>query len=181
MRRPSNESHETGFASVPSPPARRTVRLPQYLESSPPIYAERVQVRATVATPLAPVLPATTVTTELLLYRVKMGHVFLLSEVVLTYVGAGFTVGLGDIVWVLDRNAPIGIVSPMAARVKGFENLDFPAGSFQIPWRLDPPEIFQPGDEIRAKAITTAAIPAGSPNLFISVFKGWLVPAGEME
>jgi hypothetical protein len=114
-------------------------------------------------------------------YRVKEGHLFALTEVVFAYVGAGFTPGLGDIVWVLDRNAPTFIASPMAARVKGFENLDFPCGSFQIPWRLDPPEIFQPGDHIRSKAITTVAIPVGSPNLFISVFKGWLVPAGELE
>jgi hypothetical protein len=165
-----------GEAEYPFTASRRNA-VPIILDA----YAlrERVQVRGTVVTPAAPVLPATTVTTEVLGYRVKEGHRFFLSEVVLNYVGAGFTAGLGDIIWLLDRNAPTFIASPMAARVKGFEMLDFPAGSFQIPWRLEPPEIFQPGDHIRSKVITTAAIPAGSPNLFISVFKGWLVPIGE--
>ena len=151
--------------------------------------ASRVLAHGNVVTPAAPVLPATTVMTETLVYRVKQGHVFLLSEIVLAYIGTGFAVGSGDILWILDRNAPInlfpfgyigGVVSPMAARVKGFEALDFPAGSFEVPWRLAPPEIFAPGDELRAKAVTTTAIPVGAPNRFISVFKGWLVPAGEI-
>jgi hypothetical protein len=138
--------------------------------------SSRVLVHATIAAPAVP-----NQVNLVLSYQVKQGHVFLLESVVLNYVGAGFTAGSGDILWILDRNAPVTVASPMAMRVKGFESLDFPAGSFQSPWCLQPPEVFQPGDVVASKVITTAAIPVGAPNVFMSVFKGWLVPAFDIE
>jgi hypothetical protein len=149
-----------------------------YPWSFPPPSASRVTIGLGTEGTLAAPAPATQA--QVLEYTVRSGFMFWLVSIVQVYLGTGFTPGSGDIIWSLDRNTPLGGGTLQGSPIQGFQAVDVPLGSLVLPWTLDMPEVFQPYDVIRSKVLTTSAIPAGAPNYFKSVFRGWLAPATEV-
>lgn len=121
--------------------------------------------------------PTPTVQAEVLAYTVPLGFRFWLTDLVQVFTGSGFIPGRGDATWQLDKNSPIGIPNLSALVIDGFAAEIVMLGSFDFPWPLRMPELFEPNDVVRSKVTTLASIAAGTPNYFTSMFLGWLVPA----
>jgi hypothetical protein len=136
-----------------------------------PPNSQRVQVVQSIAAPVVGVQAVVAA------YTVPLGFRFWLTDIVQLFTGSGFIPGRGDATWQLDKNSPVGIANLSALLIDGFAALDVTLGSLLFPWPLRMPELLEPNDVLRSKVTTTAAIAAGTPNYFTSMFLGWLVPA----
>jgi hypothetical protein len=120
-------------------------------------------------------VPVAGVATQGLLYTVDEGFQFALEKLVVIFIGG--TVLPGDFTWSLTRNQPVGVSSFQGVTVQGFQNVDVPLGSLQIPWPLECPELFDPNDAIRV-ALTNVNLTSGAGNFFKSILLGWRWPVG---
>jgi hypothetical protein len=122
--------------------------------------------------------PASTVQTVALAFQVRIGHAFALTAVTYRFDPETLYVpGDGAITWTLDVNRPItpSTLAIAGRTVQGFEADNAPIGSFERPWPLVRPRIFQAGDLIQLKVLTTVALAQNSGN-FTSRFVGYLWP-----
>lgn len=136
-------------------------------------------------------IPAPAAATQTLVnsYTVPNNLRFVLAGLVQICLSTAFVPGSGSARWVLDVNIAVGAVAPPGYRLQGFANelvsstvtagMTIPYGLYQggfIPYWFPRPFILNPTDVLRSKVTTTADIPPGSPNFFITVFDGWLLP-----
>jgi len=112
--------------------------------------------------------------TQVLSYTVDLGFRFALTRLVFQLLSSGVygPINPGSFTWSLTVNQPVGITDFQGNYLQGLTNVDVPLGSLQIPWLLDDPEIFAPGDVVRA-VVTNVTVPDGSPNFFKAIFLGW--------
>jgi hypothetical protein len=113
-------------------------------------------------------------------YTVDQGFMFALQALVVELL-AGGALGVanpGDFMWSLDLNKPLGLIPFQGSPIQGFQNVDVPLGTIQIPWPLECPEIFSPNDCIRAKFTNVALPGVGAPNYFKTILLGWRWPVG---
>ena len=123
--------------------------------------------------------PAFGVETQILQYKVPSSYLFMFTHIVQVYTGTAFVPGSGDILWTLDLNTPIGTPPVQASRLQGFQSVDVPLGSFQIPWPIRKARFFKSLDIIRSKVITTNVIVPGSGNFFTTILLGYIMPASK--
>jgi hypothetical protein len=141
----------------------------------PPPGAVRVTAGADTSGTL--IVPAAATPTEGLLYTVDEGFQFCLDRIVVLYLSAG-NVGAwnpGDSAWSITVNRPVGVTSFQGYEVQGFSGVDVPLGTLQIPWPLEMPELFDPGDSIRV-VHTNTNLANGGNNYFKSILLGWRWP-----
>jgi hypothetical protein len=141
----------------------------------PPPGATRVQAGAdasgTIVTPTQ-AQPAV----QGLAYTVDEGFQFALTHLVVIYLNATTSLSNpGAFTWSLDVNLPVGVATYQGSPVQGFASVDVPLGSLVRPWRLQMPELFQPGDVIRSKFVNVS-LTAGGTNWFKTILLGWKWP-----
>lgn len=128
--------------------------------------------------------PAPGVQSIVLQYEVPDGFQFILTGLIAIYAGSSFTLGSTDITWLLDINTPLPTVAGGIAQgypVQQMSPSNLPKGGVLsspaclfAPWPLPMPELLGPLDILRSKVTTTAVIPVGAPNFFITIFLGWM-------
>ena len=156
---------------------RRNLRLEQwpYEWVYPPPDSERVHVEGTLD--VATMIPGTQA--EIVEYTVQNNYKFLFNALVQIYIGqSAFTPGDGNIVWNLDVNIPLGVISPQGYPIQGFDQSGIPKGGFVngvfAPYQLAlKPEVLAPLDVLRSKATISANITIGR---LVTIFDGWIIP-----
>lgn len=148
-----------------------------YPWSFPPPGAIRVTAGAD-ASGTIPV-PVAATPTQGLLYTVDEGFQFALEAIVVEYINSG-VIGLwspGDVLWSLTLNTPVAVATFQGSPIQGFNLVDVPLGTLQIPWPMVCAELFQPNDAIRS-VFTNVNLAAGAPNFLKTILLGWKWPAG---
>jgi len=121
-------------------------------------------------------VPAAGVPTVVNAFTVNQGYFFALTHLVVEIISGGHMTGItpGLFNWSLDLNTP-DVSSFEAQSVQGFQGVDVPIGSLEIPWPLDCPELFNPNDTIRVR-MTNIALSSGPGNSCKVAFIGWRWP-----
>lgn len=143
------------------------------------------------------VIAAPAVNTQALVleYTVPAGEQFALCGLVQLYSGAGYVPGDGDILWSVDVDSPLGVLSFQGFPLPGLGLIQIPLGGFvgtagaggvATPWEFRKPWILKQNAVLRSKVYlpdpnpvtgVNNAISAGSPNFLISVFSGFTWPS----
>ena len=149
-----------------------------YTHTFPPPQAIRVEPEGIIPAPLPGV------TSVVLQYQVPDGFQFVLTGLIAIYSGTNYFLGSTDITWLLDINTPLPTPqggTPQGYPVQQMSPSNIPKGGISpapgsvfAPWPLPMPEVLGPLDTLRSKVTTTAAIPVGAPNAFITIFLGWM-------
>lgn len=120
--------------------------------------------------------PAAATLTLVMEYEVPEGYQFSLRGVLCQYDGEGFINGSGSIIYVLDVNRVIGSAGQQGYAVSFFENVRYLRGTSEDWWPLCGRRVFNPGEIMRWKVLTTAAIPEGGSNFLTAGIFGWTRP-----
>jgi len=118
--------------------------------------------------------PAQGVLSVIFQYRVPKGFNFYLCRVLEDF--SGGPVNPGDALWTVDQNAPLPNVQGMP--VQGLTATPTPLGSFLtgLKWKLPRVYEFAPLTLLRS-TVVNQNLNVGLPNVFISGFFGYLLPA----
>lgn len=127
-------------------------------------------------TPVAVVCPAAGATAVVLAYRVPSGHRFVMEAILQAFTGGAFIPG--DALWSVDLNAPVGVFNVQGTPVQGLTALPIPLGSwvYGTQWPFKRAYEFEPLSLLQSK-VRNVNLVAGAPNVFISGFFGYLIPA----
>lgn len=110
-------------------------------------------------------------------YQVPQGYEGALWQTYMGFVGAGYVLGSGDIVWTIDINSPLGVSALTAYTLPDLANIVVPFGSpIEGPFKFAAPYLLREGDTVRLKATSVANISTGAPNFMVGYIGGWTWP-----